>query len=429
MLEAGLSQEWREPAEFSDPTPKLGAIPEYLRYERKVEALRASGATHGDLADLTPIHVVADDALRYHLETDRPIFLTDEEMAILNVLLRAEMPLTTKQSESCLPGIELRDHVSRLHSRYQIITPKPQNDAPEVRRFRQQNEALGRKKSILEDNNWRNAHHWKWTIRPYVAIDDKRTETSEVLPAPTAEAIRQQLRRDRYAILTDQTLGVGPDFREHLLHSYFNTEMVRVHEGDVPRNRARAREAVYAAFLPEDGLYITGQGAAPIRSGMYLARSPHTRVGERLQSNIDNQRPEYSRIESLQDPKLTQFIVALHGLVPPEDRPTTSTMGINFFRTHTDVVAKPHQDEENYVFVYVVDKVGYGARTSLYAKDSWGGFRSYPHASITLEPGMLIVFKDEAFQHMTSSIIPPKSGEARRDVIVCTANYASTHPW
>ena len=53
-------------------------------------------------------------------------------------------------------------------------------------------------------------------------------------------------------------------------------------------------------------------------------------------------------------------------LVPPKRRQPDGTFGVNLFRTFTNVVTTPHRDNEEFVIIYVLDRVGEGAETYLY---------------------------------------------------------------
>jgi hypothetical protein len=47
---------------------------------------------------------------------------------------------------------------------------------------------------------------------------------------------------------------------------------------------------------------------------------------------------------------------------------------------------------------------------------------------MTLQPGEFVIFDDSRFKHSASPLVNPPGGEARRDVLVCTVNYADTYP-
>ena len=55
--------------------------------------------------------------------------------------------------------------------------------------------------------------------------------------------------------------------------------------------------------------------------------------------------------------------------MPPERRQPDGTFGVNLFRTFTKVVTKPHHDNEEFIIIYVLDRVGEGAETRLYQPD------------------------------------------------------------
>lgn len=402
----------RETAEEYDPTPKLRPIPEYLTRAYKKRQIqqdpKAWGKRGVNEAFLREYNVIASDALRENLDHyPRSFFLSDVEIAILNCLFETNgAPISL---------VELGERLSSSNVGHKTF-----------RRL----EDIGLVRQCVPPHALCHPQDIMFQIDPSATLDDKRKQNETQYFSSSLSEIQDQLRRENYVVLRDQDLGFGLEFRNHLLTHYFNTDIVRKHKDDVPHDRERARDVARVAFLPQPGLYVTNDDAIlPVPAGLYLSRHPHTDVGLRRKSNISH-RPEYSRVESLQDLSLTRFLAALNNLVPPEDHPPTTTMGVNFFRTYTDVVATPHQDEENYIFVYVVDKVGYGARTRLYRRYyQTEGFKSTPHTSVILEPGMMIVFKDSDFQHFTSQLFPLPTGQVRRDVMVCTLNYASSHPW
>jgi 2OG-Fe dioxygenase len=111
-------------------------------------------------------------------------------------------------------------------------------------------------------------------------------------------------------------------------------------------------------------------------------------------------------------------------LVPPDLRQSDGTFGVNLFRTFTNVVSKPHRDNERFVILYVLDRVGDGAETSLYnAADP----TAEPVLRHQLDPGELIIFDDERFMHDASPLVPPPGGVAHRDVLVCTVDDPRTY--
>ncbi|MER6797133.1 2OG-Fe dioxygenase family protein, partial [Amycolatopsis mediterranei] len=134
-------------------------------------------------------------------------------------------------------------------------------------------------------------------------------------------------------------------------------------------------------------------------------------------------RREYARTPVAHDPLFASWIRAALGLIPEGRRQLRGTFGVNLFRTFTNVVTRPHADGEEFVFVYVVDRAGAGAETSLFRPGAPG---TAVHTQ-RLEPGQLIVFEDARFLHTASPLIAPDGGRARRDALVCTVDHPQTY--
>jgi hypothetical protein len=125
----------------------------------------------------------------------------------------------------------------------------------------------------------------------------------------------------------------------------------------------------------------------------------------------------------LSDPVLAHWIRGVLRTIPVRYQQQCGTFGVNFFRTFTNVVTRPHQDGEEYVIVYVLDKIGCGATTQLYGLHS--GELVFERE---LAPGELIIFRDDRFRHNVTPLRAPESGTpTRRDAMVCTVNYADTY--
>jgi hypothetical protein len=229
------------------------------------------------------------------------------------------------------------------------------------------------------------------------------------LPQITLQEARHTLKRAGYVLIPDSNakLGFSPKFREHLLASYFNNGKLKLESYDVyPPDRERARDVVRYHW-----------------DGVNLRLEEHDTVAINGRSYASLKR-DYPRVEILADPVFRDWVKAALALVPFEERQAAGTFGINLFRTHSNVVSGPHQDDEEFAFLYVIDKVGGGAETGLYEKGS-----TVPFYSHTLKPGELIVFDDRRFLHSTSSLNPaPDGGAPHRDVVVCTVNKPETYP-
>jgi hypothetical protein len=218
--------------------------------------------------------------------------------------------------------------------------------------------------------------------------------------------IHKKLNAEGYALTNDGDLGLAKFAREHIHTTYFNDRHLRRYSFDIPEDRERARDVVRytwrgdAVVLNEhDTVAIEGRGDQPFRR-------------------------EFERVRVLEDDHFRAWIATALSLVPADRRQHRGTFGVNLFRTHTQVVTKPHQDEEEYILIYVLERVGGGAESELYRI----GSNDFVHHS-TLEPGDLIIFKDSEFLHTALPLKRPDDGrEAHRDVLVCTVNYPHTYP-
>ena len=220
------------------------------------------------------------------------------------------------------------------------------------------------------------------------------------------QVVRDQLTEFGYATTTDAELGLPVGLREHLVAGYFTPDVLRNDIPDIPADRERARDVVRYAWHGET---------------LHLAENDKITLGARV--NLPGRR-EYSRVRMLDDPAATVLIERALSLVPVAERKARGTFGINLFRTHTDVVTGPHQDGEEFILIYVLDKCGSGAQTTLYNQaDESIVFKA------VLEPGEMIIFRDRDFLHTASPITPPAHGpqSARRDVLACTVDYPATY--
>ena len=217
---------------------------------------------------------------------------------------------------------------------------------------------------------------------------------------------RKQLDTDGYLVTSDDELGLpGARLREHLLRTYFTPEMLRRYPGDIPADRERARDVVGYAW----------DGGVP-------ALTEHPEIAIEGRGDHPGRR-EYARTPVAHDPLFASWIRAALSLVPEGRRRRRGTFGVNLFRTFTNVVTRPHADGEEFVFVYVVDRAGTGAETTLFRP----GDPATPVHSQRLEPGQLIVFEDARFLHTASPLVAPAGGRARRDALVCTVDYPQTY--
>ncbi|MET8849154.1 2OG-Fe dioxygenase family protein [Amycolatopsis sp. NPDC004625] len=217
---------------------------------------------------------------------------------------------------------------------------------------------------------------------------------------------RKRLETDGYLVVSDDDLGLpGARLREHLLRSYFTQDVLRRYPGDIPADRERARDVVEYAWQGED-----------------LTLAEHAEIAIEDRGGRPERR-EYARTPVAGDPLFAAWIRAALGLVPEGRRRPRGTFGVNLFRTFTNVVTRPHADGEEFVFVYVVDRDGTGAETTLFRPED----PETPVHAQRLEPGQLIVFEDARFLHTASPLVAPPGRRARRDALVCTVDYPQTY--
>lgn len=233
----------------------------------------------------------------------------------------------------------------------------------------------------------------------------------------TLETLWQQVRGDGYVVASDDRLasgteyGFGRDFRDYLEANWFHGgRLYRDPYGVPPHDRERAR-AVFRYSWEDENLAVTPHDTADIGGRSY------TDVARRNYPNM--------AATMLDNPVMADWLKAAIPLIPPELRDEHSTFGMNLFRTHSDVVTGPHRDDEKYVLLYVIDKHGLGAESSLYEPGS-----NDPFYVATLNPGEFMLFDDQRFQHSASPLEPNTDGTPpSRDTVVCTFNKPETYHW
>lgn len=234
----------------------------------------------------------------------------------------------------------------------------------------------------------------------------------EPTPNPAAELrrVHQNITQYGYAVTTEWDIGFPLKCAKNLRETYFDGEKLRCDPGDWPHDRERARDVVLYKW--DDGrLILEEYGTIAIRDRSGI-------MGERV----------HKRIELLGDRHARDLIEAFLSLVPEGQRQRKGTFGINLFRTHTDVVTKPHQDMEEYIIIYVLDRVGDGAESYLYKRNEQRADKVGERVLMRqLQPGELIIFRDSKFMHGATPLRPPRRERAKRDVLVCTVDYPTTY--
>lgn len=207
-----------------------------------------------------------------------------------------------------------------------------------------------------------------------------------------------------FAVTSDQAVGLPEKFRENFVQTYFVDGVIRHDEGDSPIDRKRARDVVHYEW--HDGeLQLEEYETISIKDRAGIK-------GERI----------HARVRLLGDPQAVELIKTFLALIPPDRRQSSGTFGVNLFRTYTNVVTAPHRDDEEFIFIYVLNRVGGGAETHLY--DVKGVIADFEHQ---LQPGELIVFDDDRYLHDASPLVPDPDGKAMRDALVCTVDYETTY--
>jgi hypothetical protein len=232
--------------------------------------------------------------------------------------------------------------------------------------------------------------------------------------APTAPGLDHawaDLANQGYVLTDDREIGL-PAFRRNFLETYFNDSVLRHDPGDWPVDRKRARDVVGYQWY-DDQVYVR----------------EHETITITDRAGIPGKR-EHNRVWLLDDPLAKKMVRTLLSLVPPDRRQDEGTFGINLFRTFTNVVTIPHHDNEEFIILYVLDRIGGGAESYLYDPDDVtdaGQPTAEPLVRYQLNPGQILIFEDKRFKHGATPLKPLPDGTAQRDVLVCTVDYQGSY--
>jgi hypothetical protein len=221
-----------------------------------------------------------------------------------------------------------------------------------------------------------------------------------------------KLSSQGYALTNDVAIGLPKKFRTNFHQTYFNDFTIRHDQGDWPVDRQRARDVI-RYWWRDDGLEVREHDTITITDRAGIA-------GKR----------EHRRLELLEDAEARNMISTFLSLVPPELRQSDGTFGVNLFRTFTNVVTTPHRDKEQFVILYVLDRVGGGAVSYLYRPEDVaenGEAVGDPVFWRQLQPGQILVLDDERFSHGATPLVPMPGEGAHRDVVICTVDYVETY--
>ncbi len=237
-------------------------------------------------------------------------------------------------------------------------------------------------------------------------------DESDPTPVSELRRVHRKIADDGYALTTEWDIGLPVKCAKNLQGTYFDGGQLRHDEGDRPHDRERARDVI---------LYEWIDGELTLEEYKSIAIWNRSEIkGERI----------HKRIELLQDRQARDLIETFLSLVPEDRRQQRGTFGVNLFRTHTDVVSKPHQDEEEFIILYVLGREGDGAESYLYKYDEQEmGAEEVGEQVLRkqLNAGDLLIFEDSKFKHGATPLIPPPGGLATRDVLVCTVDFPATY--
>jgi hypothetical protein len=229
---------------------------------------------------------------------------------------------------------------------------------------------------------------------------------------PGLDNVWAALDREGYALTNDRAIGLSVKARKRFRKKYFNDSTLRCDEGDRPANRMRARDVIRYRWR-DDRLHVQEHDTITITDRGDMA-------GKR----------DHARVRICDDPQGEDLVRALLALVPPRQRVRDGTFGVNLFRTFTEVVTKPHRDYEPFCVFYLLNRVGGGAETYLYRPGDvteQGTPTAEPVFRHQLNPGEIIIFKDELFKHGATPLEPLPGGTAVRDALICTVDHPKTY--
>ena len=235
--------------------------------------------------------------------------------------------------------------------------------------------------------------------------------TSAPIPVSELRRVHKDVTKHGFALTTEWDIGLPPKCGKNLRETYFDGGQLRHDDGDRPHDRERARDVI---------LYEWNDGKLSLEEYETIAIWDRSEIkGERI----------HQRIKLLNDRQARDLIETFISLVPEDRRRRRGTFGVNLFRTHTNVVTKPHQDKEEFIILYVLGREGDGAESYLYKCDERAGADEVGKQVLLkqLNPGDLIIFEDSRFKHGATPLTPPPGRRATRDVLVCTVDFPTTY--
>ena len=223
----------------------------------------------------------------------------------------------------------------------------------------------------------------------------------------------QSLQTKGYCILRDSDLGFSQNDRA-LINAFYNETVLQNDLPNVyPVDRLRARDVVRYRWQ-EKKVFIAEHSSIKIKTPKEtLGNHPHEVVRE------------YKRTFILDESAFRRIIEHLLQMIPPEERQSQGTIGVNLFKTFSDVVSGPHQDGVQFVGIYIPDRNCAGSETTLASINK-------PDETIfnrSLEIGDFLIFRDKDFIHSVSPLKPPtrNNGSMFRNALILTVDYKSSY--
>jgi hypothetical protein len=218
--------------------------------------------------------------------------------------------------------------------------------------------------------------------------------------SPSIKKAQLDLIEHGYAIISETDIDGMAKTRQHMM-IYFSRNILKRPGNDTPPDRERARDVILYEWHPSLG------SVRLVESNDVVVRRPN------------GDRDEYARVRLLESPIGYQFAATILSLIPACWRQRSGALGVNFLRTFTDVVTKPHQERSGqFIGIWVIDKVGEGAETYLYDYFTPGRLV----LKRLLRPGDLIILNDELFLHGAAPL-EPVDGRAQRDALNFTIHF------
>lgn len=231
-------------------------------------------------------------------------------------------------------------------------------------------------------------------------------------PPGRLDRVWTTLRLRGYALTDERELGLPAKISQDFRQRYFYTPLLRHDKGDRPADRLRARDVI--RYRRRDGV---------------LELQEHDSITITDRADIPGKR-DHSRVWLLGNAQAAELVHVFLELVPPDRRKADGTFGVNLLRTFTNVVTRPHHDQEEFIIIYVLNRIGGGAESYLYRPDDVpdrGDPVAEPILRRQLNAGDIIIFEDRLFKHGATPLENPPYGSAMRDALVCTVDHWDTY--